>query len=147
MAEQFKKDDLEQIKSLKKEVESIQNELHNLPMTFDTVEGCTPERWDKHVITIRGKNVKRGIRLKAKLEITLDELEEKLTEMEDWLDTLPDSEIRTILRLKYRNGLTNDKIGRELGYSKSAISKKLTSFFRASEVSPNSPFCRANMES
>ena len=53
MAEQFKKDDLEQIKSLKKEVESIQNELHNLPMTFDTVEGCTPERWDKHVASMR----------------------------------------------------------------------------------------------
>ena len=126
----YTKADLEQIKSLKKEIESIQDELHNLPMTFDTVEGCTPERWDKHVITIKGKNLKRGIRLKAKLEITLDELEEKLEEMESWLGTLPDSEIRTILRLRYRNGLTQEQIGEELGYSRRTITRKLRDFWK-----------------
>jgi hypothetical protein len=125
------KEELEGIRALKKEIEQIKNELRDLPMVFDTVQGCTPTRWDKHVITIRGRDVRRETRLKAKLEITLDELQEKLLLMEEWLDSVSDGEMRVILRMKYRSGMKEKQIADELGYDKSTISKKLSKFFSA----------------
>ena len=124
--------ELEQLKSLKQEAKQLQEELDNLPLVPATVKGSMPEfPYIEQHFKILGVDEVKGKEVRAKLDWVLRDIQGRILLMEQWLETVPDSEMRTILRLKYRNGLTNDKIGRELGYSKSAISKKMTGFFKA----------------
>lgn len=125
------KTELEQLRHLPAEIKAIQHDIDNLPMTVDSVTGSRLViPYDKHSIQIEGLDVKRELRLKARLQIRLDELQDQLEAMEDWLDTVGDSEMRVILRLKYRNGLTDGQIGAELGYCRSAIAMKIQRFLK-----------------
>lgn len=124
------KDELKQISALNLEIRLIQEELQNLPHTTDSVTGSDPEfPYTKHVIKIHGIDRDRGERLRKRLQRKLSDLQDKLQEMEDFLDEIPDSEMRVILRLKFRNGLSNYKIAIELDYDKSTITKKINNFF------------------
>lgn len=134
------KAELEQLLALKAEIKAIQREIDNLPVVADTVTGSRRGiPYDKHSIPIEGVNIKRALRLKAKLQIKCDELQDQVEEMEDWLDGVKDSEMRTILRLKFRNGLADWEIAAELGYDRSTVSGKIRDFFRLDEDSPKSP--------
>ncbi|WP_206460225.1 hypothetical protein [Anaerovorax sp. IOR16] len=120
------KSDLEQIKGLKSEIKVIQEDLQNLPMTKDSVTGSMVDYpYIKRTMVITGLDEDKGHRLRRKLERKLGELQDTLFEMEDWLDSVRDAEMRTILRLKCRNGMTNKQIASELGYDKSTITKKI----------------------
>lgn len=101
------KDRLKQIPALQLEIKLIQEELQNLPYTTDSVTGSDPEfPYTKHVVKIYGIDEARGEQLRKKLNQKLIELQNKLMEMEDFLDEIPDSEMRVILRLRFRNGLS-----------------------------------------
>lgn len=52
-----------------------------------------------------------------------------VAEMEAWIEEVPDPEMRTILRLYYRDGLSQREIAKELGYEDSTISHKLKRFW------------------
>ena len=124
------KEELEQLKSLKQEVKQLQDELHNMPLTTDGVKGSMDEfPYTYHSIKIEGIDQSTAKRLRNKLERKLKELQESILEMETWLDTVNDSEIRTVLRLTYRNGLTNEQIAAELSYDRSTVSWKLRKFW------------------
>ena len=49
--------------------------------------------------------------------------------LENWLDNVPDPELRDILRLQYINGLTQEEIAQELGYSVITIKRRLRAFW------------------
>jgi DNA-directed RNA polymerase specialized sigma24 family protein len=124
------KEELEQLKSLKQEVKQLQDEIRNMPLTTDSVKGSMAEfPYTYHSIKIEGIDQSTAKRLRNKLERKLKELQESILEMEIWLDTVNDSETRTILRLTYRNGLTQEEIGAEMGYSRSAVEMKIKRFF------------------
>ncbi len=124
------KDKLSQIKSLKIEIKAIQDDLRNLPMTKDSVTGSMVEHpYIKRTMVITGLDEDKGKKLRRRLEKRLDELQDTLFEMEDFLDTVPDAEMRSILRLKYRNGLKDREIADELGYSRAGVSWKVKRFF------------------
>lgn len=125
------KTDLEQLKPLILEINNLQKDIDNIPITSDSVTGSRLHiPYDKHSIPIEGLDIKKRIRLKARLQIKLDELQEQLKAMEDWLDTVEDSEMRVILRLKYRNSMTHQEIAGQLGYSRIAITQKISRFFK-----------------
>lgn len=118
------------MRGLPAEIKAIQSDIDNLPMTVDSVTGSRLGiPYDKHSIRIEGLDIKRELRLKARLQIRLDELQDQLEAMEDWLDGIENSTDRSILRMYYRNGLTLKEIGAELGYSESMISKRLKKIF------------------
>jgi DNA-directed RNA polymerase specialized sigma24 family protein len=73
--------------------------------------------------------------LKRLLDEKLKTLQTEIEQMEQYLDTIDDTEIRAILRLRYRNGLTLQQIGDELGYELSTVSKKITAFWKESNNS------------
>ena len=134
------KEELEQLQFLKLEVKQLQEELKSGPPTMDSVKGSMDEfPYIEQTIKIFGADETKAGKLRKKLEKKLKELQDMISDMEDWLDTIEESEMRTILRLKYRNGLENQQIAKELGYEKSTISKKLTKFFGSEQLSPNSP--------
>lgn len=122
--------ELEQLKSLKQEAKQLQEELNNLPLTTDSVKGSMPEfPYIERTIKIVGIDEDKAKKVRKKLEKTLDDLQEMILVMEEWLETVEDSEIRTILRMKYRNGMKDKEIAAELGYCRQAVGMKLKKFF------------------
>lgn len=54
---------------------------------------------------------------------------QQLNRLEDFLESVEDPLMRTILRMYYRDGLTYKQIGNELGYTKDGIKKKVQRFW------------------
>lgn len=70
-----------------------------------------------------------------KLETRIHNLKRKriaqINEMEDWIDSIEDPTMRTILRMYYRDGMKYKQIGKELGYSIDGIKSRLNRFWKA----------------
>ena len=55
----------------------------------------------------------------------------QLNEMEDFVDSVEDPTMRTILRMYYRDGKKYKEIGAELGYTVDGIRSRLQRFWQA----------------
>lgn len=122
--------ELEQLKALKREARQLQDELDNLPFVPSSVKGSMAEfPYIEQTFKIFGVDEKKGKRIRERLERVLNEIQDRILIMEEWLETVDDSEMRTILRMKYRDGMRDVKIAAELGYDRSTISWKLRKFW------------------
>jgi len=117
------KKQLESLKPIKVEIKSLTREIENWPEGIVSDFYYDYPNGQKRVRPLVG--LADCSHLRRDLKAKLDELQQAVAEMEEYLDTVEDEEMRAILRLKYRNGLTLEQIGNELGYDKSAISRKL----------------------
>lgn len=127
------KKDLEQLRSLKVEIKTLSEEIARAEqsMMMDTVIGSRHEiPYDQKIIVITGLDQRKSMRLREKLSAACRQLQILLEEIEEWIESLPDPEMRVILRLYYRNGLTQREIGAELGYDRSVVSRRLNEFLR-----------------
>lgn len=119
------KTELEGLKALKYEIKSIQDELNNLPMVTDSVTGSMTEHpYISHKINIQGTDISAGEKIKKRLEGKCGILQDQIRVMEDWLESVEDSEMRVILRLRYRNGLSWGEIAAQMGYKYTVDSVK-----------------------
>ncbi len=128
--------ELEQLRHLKNEIKLLEKEYLEMktPMIADTVEGCTPERWDKHVIMIRGVDYGRIDRMNRRIERKIEELGDELERLNEFIDTIPDSEIRQIIQLRYRNGLSWQQIAFSIGHHDEQYPRrKAERFFKSDE--------------
>ena len=67
--------------------------------------------------------------IKAYHKRTVAKLKRKLAAAEKFIASIEDSEIRTILRMYYINGNSQQEIGDAMRYSQAAISSKLNAFW------------------
>lgn len=134
----MKKSDLEKLKALKQEAHQLQDELHNLPITTDSVSGSMSEfPYIKQTYKIRGIDEQKARRIRLKLDSKLEEIQDSILAMEEWLEEIPDPEMRVILRMRYRNNLTQGEIGTELGFDRSVVSRKLKIFWESQTCTQN----------
>jgi len=126
---QLDRRDLEKLRGLRVEIESLQ---HIRPKS--------------QTVSIFYKDYRTGIGI-PKTDVGLDsgeeerrELDKKImrkerqlsrqvSEIEDWLDSVPDPEMRTILRYYYAEGMSQREIGEKLGYDRSTITKRIHMFW------------------
>ena len=71
--------------------------------------------------------------LKRKLNARKNKLRRRLKEAEEFIGGIKSSQMRTILRMYYINGNTQQEIGDELHYAQSVISSKLKMFWAEQE--------------
>ena len=81
-------------------------------------------------IVIRGYGDAKWQRLRILYAEKSAELTHRIGEMERFLDNIDDPEIRTILRMRYADGMTQEEVGEALGYSRQAIQKKEERFWQ-----------------
>lgn len=82
-----------------------------------------------HTMSVEGYGRADYVALRQKIHNKHAAIQKEISYLEDWLDGISDSEIRDILRLQYINGLTQEQIAAELGYSRSAIAMKTKQFW------------------
>ena len=121
--------ELGQIKKIVKEIDELTKQVKNaeysiMPGTItDSVTGSSRSfPYAKHTIVIEGidysgynKSVKR---LKSKLQRRIEELQDKVDETYEYIESIEDSEIRMILTLRYINGVTWDQLEKDLFMNK-----------------------------
>lgn len=123
------KNRLENLAVLKKEIQLLEEELQRIPVVSDSVRGSMPEfPYVEVVVPISGIDDSDSASIRKKIEEKTRKLKRELLEVEDWLDTIPDSEARTILRAYYRQGMSQEQIAATLGYNRSSISKKIKNY-------------------
>lgn len=133
----MKKTDLLKLKKLISEIESLQDELNRLECKprGRVVDYAKDYRHGyPRIITLIGLGDENYVRVKQKLAKSLVRAQQERLRIEEWLDGVDDPEMRNILRLQYVNGLTQEEIGDELGYSLSTIKRRLKEFWAENKV-------------
>lgn len=102
----------EEVKDIRKRVQRLQKEIDNLGIVSDSVKGTRIDG-TYGSIKITGYPTPRYIRKKAALEKNKELLERKETELlelmvhaEEYIESIPKSELRTMFRLYYIDGRT-----------------------------------------
>lgn len=116
--------ELKQLKALKSEVELIAKEIVNIRPEYVVDSAKDYRSGYPHNIIIKGYSNEKLIQLREKLEKKQLLLQRKIYKLEEWLDNVEDSEMRQILRLRYRRGLTWNEIAKELHYSDESVPRK-----------------------
>lgn len=130
--------EMEQIKTIPREIDAIKDTLNNPRIEYVNVY-YKDYRTGKGIPKSRSEydyDHMEWNKLKRKLKRKIERLARLVVKAEKFIETIDDSEMRTILRQYYINGHTQEAIGSQLGYDDSTISKKLDAFWR--ELSNNS---------
>ena len=123
--------EMEQCISLRQEIMAIERSMKSPKSTY-VVVFYKDYRTGKGIPKAR-QEVDNGEeelkRLKDRLSSRRRRLTKKLQAAEKFIDNVEDSEMRTILRDYYINGMSQQEIGEELHYSQTAISTKIRMFW------------------
>lgn len=126
------KEQLSQLKHLKKEIEIIENQMDGLKIIVvtDSVRGSSPNfPYAEHKINITGADYQtyenRIDRLRKKINKKRIELICLVEEITEYIDTVDDSLIRQIMILRYVNGLSWDGVADKIGGSNTADSVRM----------------------
>jgi len=133
---------LEALRSLRREAELLQEELRHLPQTKDGVKGSMAEYpYIEHMVIVSGVDERQGDRLRRQLQRKLNRIQEEVEAMEQWLDEVDDAEMRTILRLRYRNGLSWQGVALAMGETdESYPRRKCKKFLKKEKAAENAEF-------
>lgn len=123
--------DMEQCISLRHEIKAIEASMRS-PRSSYVVVFYKDYRTGKGIPKAKQEvdNGEEEIRLlKAYHRKLVRKLKRKLAAVEDFIASVDDSEMRTILRMYYINGNTQKEIGEELHYTAQRISQKINEFW------------------
>lgn len=132
------KEDLKKLRSLIKEEAHLAEEYTSIicfPKEIVSDSAKDYSTGEPHTITITGYGDSEFVKAREKLYQKQRQIQSKIYEMESFLDEVEDPEVRDILRLQYRNGLTIKEIGDELGWSEKTIKRRLQNFWQT-QVDP-----------
>ena len=132
------------IKSIRRRIKYFEN--HPVIAEHGVVTGSMKNfTYDQCHFVLSGPNVtsdEERKKLVSQLVVDLHGNEQLYEDMkldiEMFIESLDSIEDRAIMRLKYIDKWTDERIGAELGYDRSTISKKIDKIIKQSELSHNS---------
>lgn len=123
------KDQLRQLRHLKREIELLQDQIANLEseIVTDKVRGSDPEHpYTEKSFYITGfaheEHGRKMKRLKERLQRRLDDLMDLVVEINEFVEEIDDSLLRQIIILRHVNGLTWEQVAAEVGGGNTADS-------------------------
>lgn len=137
----MEREQLERYLSQKEEIRELRYKLEHLgegdslignSTIFDYTTGFPRPQ------AVVGHDHEREQRLRERYKTRLEKLEADCEETEQWIENIPDSQMRRIFRMYYLDGETQQKIGERLHIERSTVSKKIEAFLKVSHKSHNS---------
>lgn len=127
------KQQLLKLRKLNKEAEILRQELKNVEFrSKEYVSDVAKDYSTGYPITIKIEGygseeyIKVKQRLYNRLNHKLTAIHEEQEQLEKYLDSIEDPELRAILRLRYVDGMTQEQIAEEMGYSIATIKRRLS---------------------
>ena len=127
------KNRLKKLRALIREAEHLQSQYTEMicfpkEQVVDSVKDYSTGH--PHTISISGYGDPSYMDVRQRLYEKQRQIQEEIAFLENWLDSIDDPEMRDILRLQYVNGLTQEQIAAELGYSERTIRRRLREFWK-----------------
>ncbi len=123
---------LKRLRALIKEAEHLQSEYNDL-ICFPKELVCDSYKDYRtgypHTKPMAGYGDSDYVDIRQRLYEKHRQIQKEIAFLESWLDSVSDPETRDILRLLYINGLTQEQIAAELGYSVITIKRRLKNFW------------------
>ena len=131
----MKREEMEQVISLASEIKAIEASMKSPKSRYVPV--CYKDyRTGKGINKVSFEDdggEEEWKELKKKLTVKRNRLKRRLREAEDFIGGVNNSQMRTILRMYYINGNTQQEIADELHYTQSVISAKIRIFWAEQE--------------
>lgn len=127
------KNRLKKLRALIREAEHLQSEYTDMicfpkEQVVDSAKDYSTGH--PHTISISGYGDPSYMDVRQRLYEKQRQIQAEIAFLENWLDSIDDPEMRDILRLQYVNGLTQEQIAAELGYSVRTIKRRLHEFWK-----------------
>ena len=127
--------EMEQLKRIPDEIRSIEQQLKNPRLEwinvyykdYRTGKGIPKSRSEYDYDHQEWQRLKRRLKQKIKMLAAL------VIEAEQYIDTIEDSRMRTILRMYYINGDTQEAIGEQMHYTAARIGQLIKEFWEEQE--------------
>ena len=68
--------------------------------------------------------------MRALYETRIEKLQKECTEIEEWVEAIPDSLTRRIFRMYYIDGIGQNKIAKRVHIAQSEVSKKISKYLQ-----------------
>lgn len=133
------KKELEQYIKLKKEIDTIGKRLEKLyekepPEVAGKVQASSDGfPWLRYRVTVQMYEPKANAELNKTIDILRERLErcdKQMKDVEEFIDNIPDSELRNIFELRYIEGLKLREIADRVNLDLSVVGKKITAYLR-----------------
>ena len=141
------KEELEQYCKLKKEIAYLQKRLDKLydkdiPEIIGKVQASAPEYpCIMRRVSVQMHDPKASDKVNKVIAILKDRqrrCEEKMLQVEQYIDKIEDSELRQIFEMRYMEGKKLEEIAEVLSQERSGIGKKITAYLQLSHNSQKS---------
>lgn len=125
--------DLKKLKDLNKEIEILQKQMRNITVQPKTVTDCVKGSlacfpYSEQTIRITGVDVegyeRKVVRIRRAMAKKLQEVMQQVEEINRYIESVEDCEIRNILRLRYVDCLTWEEIEEVLHMNKRTAQRK-----------------------
>ena len=128
------KNELKQLKKLIAEKDDLEKRIQNQKFkpkeeVADTVKDY--RTGFGRTVVIRGYGSAEWQKVRDRWYSKLLSISARIRSMETFLDSVEDAELRQMLRLRYQDGLSQEEVGKIMGYSRQAIQKKEERFWKS----------------
>ena len=126
--------ELSQYYWLKKEIKKLENKIIEFGDGLGSTKYSDSIKSTKKMKSLQEKRLELVDQF---IECRLSALE-KYLEIERYIETVPDSEIRLIMRLRFLDLMDWSSIGEEINCDRTTVAKKLRNYLKEQKVSHNS---------
>lgn len=122
---------LEQLRDLQMELRYREDEIGFLKNNAEYV-GDTAKDYKTglgRVIVIRGYSDKKYRQKQKIYESRKEKLAKEIDEVEQWIETVEDPEMRVIFSMRYKDGQSMTEIGERLHMDRRTVARKIERFF------------------
>lgn len=135
------KEYLQGYRSKKEEIKELKYELQHLGEGGTMIGNDTILDYRKGYPVpqaVVGVDWRKAEKTREKYKNRIKQLEKECNEIEEFVESIPDSVTRRIFRMNYLYGMPQKEISKKLNMERSSISKKITNYLKVSHKSHNS---------
>lgn len=139
--ETMTKERLEKYRSKKAEIPELKKKLADLGRGDSLIDNDVIMDYRKgypRPQSVVGYDYEREAVLRERWSKRISKLEAECLAVELWIEEIPDSLTRRIFRMHYVDGMSQEKVARNLNVDRSNISKKISRFLKVSHNSHKS---------
>ena len=129
----MEREQLERYQSQKEEIRELRYKLEHLGAGDSLVGNSTIFDYSTgfpRPQAVVGYDYEKERRLQERYETRLAKLQADCEETEQWIEAIPESQMRRIFRMYYLEGETQQKIGKRLHLDQSSVSRKIENFLK-----------------
>lgn len=131
------KEQLDAYQSKKAEIQELEAKLKDLPGSESMIGNSVVmdyRRGYPQPQSVVGYDYDLEQRRRERWEKRLEILRSEVTEVEDWIEAIPDSLTRRIFRMYYCEGMKQSKIAKKVHLSQSVVSEKMSIFLNSDKI-------------